>query len=154
MSSHALHALSYTLSGLLILVLVFASDPHTQARCGAGQIAEGGRIYLPTLSSCPNRSNPGHVSQVSSTPPTWFSKLPFRQSSSGAPTPMAIPHASQFDVSETSLAQTCFSPKRGFFSSASICFMQENGRKLCSLIDIQEDVVPSPEIYPSQSGLQ
>lgn len=27
--------------------------------------------------------------------------------------------------------------------------MQENGRKLCSLIDVQEDVVPAWEIYPS-----
>ena len=68
---------------------------------------------------------------------------------------MAVPRASRLEVSETSLAQTCSSSKRGFFSPfASICFMKENRRKLCSLIDVQEDVVPAWEIYPGQFGLQ
>lgn len=100
-------------------------------------------------------SNLKHPCLRSAAPPsTQFSKLSFRQSSGGAPTPSAVPCASQLDVSETSLAQTCSSPKQGFFSpSAPICFMQENGRKLCSLIDVREDVVPAWEIYPSQAGL-
>lgn len=148
-------ALFCALSGLSVFILASASDLHTEARSGAGQAAEGGRNCLPP--SRPVLSNPKHPwARVSGQrhPSARFSKPLFRRRSM-APHPVAVPPASQFCVSEAALAQTCSRPGWGCLSpSASICFMQGSGRKLCSLIDIQEDVVPAREIHPSQSDLQ
>lgn len=118
------------------------------------QRKEEGTVSHPLVLSCPTPSTPGHVSQVSGTPPLG-SQSPYSGEEAVAPHPVAVPPASQFCVSEAALAQTCSRPGWGCLSpSASICFMQGSGRKLCSLIDVQEDVVPAREIHPSQSGLQ
>lgn len=121
------NTLSCTLSGLLIFILASLPDLHTEARCGTGQGAEGGGNASPLscpILSCPTWSTPGApLGTCLRSAAPW----PLRSQSpcSGEEAPGPHPHSSPSGLStwcvETSPAQTCFCPKRGFFSR-DLCF--------------------------------
>lgn len=113
---------------------------------------------LPTFSPLPVLFNlkhsPGHASQIATLQPL-NSQSPCSGKDALGPHPHGSPPClSTWGVWNIPCPDLFQLKARIFLPLASICFTKENRRKLCSLIDVQEDVVPAWEIYPGQFGLQ
>lgn len=132
-----------------------ASDPHCSEVWGhTSSRRRKGTVSYVLIRSWPTPAPLG-TRLRSAAPPALGSQSPYSGEEAGPPTPRGSPRRLSMPCVGHRPCPDVFQPRAGFLSpSASLCFTQENGRKLCSLIDVQEDVVPAREIHPSQPGLR
>lgn len=146
---------SSSVSGASVFILASASDPYCSEVWGhTSSRRRKGTVSYVLIRSWPTPAPLG-TRLRSAAPPALGSQSPYSGEEAGPPAPRGSPRRLSMPCVGHRPCPDLFQPRAGFLlPSASLCFTQENGRKLCSLIDVQEDVVPAREIHPSQPGLR